>query len=122
MHGVTAAVFFALLFATGALMMQSIRERVPELAILKTVGFSDARVMGLIVCEALLFCLLSAGIGLALAAVLLPLARGFISMASVPGTVMLAGLGCAVVLALVGSTVPAWRGLRLQVADALAER
>jgi putative ABC transport system permease protein len=121
-HGVTAAVFFALLFATGALMMQSIRERVPELAILKTVGFSDARVMGLIVCEALLFCLLSAGIGLGLAAVLLPLARGFISMASVPGTVMLAGLGCAVVLALVGSTVPAWRGLRLQVADALAER
>jgi ABC-type polysaccharide transport system permease subunit len=32
------------------------------------------------------------------------------------------GLGCAVVLAIVGSTVPAWRGLRLQVADALADR
>jgi putative ABC transport system permease protein len=121
-HGVTAAVFFALLFATGALMMQSIRERVPELAILKTIGFSNAQVMGLIVCEALLFCLLSAGIGLGTAALLLPLARSFISIATVPGPVLLAGLGCAVVLALVGSTVPAWRGLRLQVADALADR
>jgi putative ABC transport system permease protein len=121
-HGVSAAVFFALLFATGALMMQSIRERTPELAVLKTIGFGDAKVMGLIVCEALLFCVLSAGIGLALAALLLPMARSFISFATVPGTVLLAGLGCAVVLALVGSTVPAWRGLRLQVADALAGR
>jgi putative ABC transport system permease protein len=121
-HGVTAAVFFALLFATGALMMQSIRERVPELAILKTVGFTDRLVMMLILCEALLFCVLAAGIGLGVAAVLLPMARGFISIARVPGVVIVAGLGCAVVLAIVGSTVPAWRGLRLQVADALADR
>ncbi len=121
-HGVTAAVFFALLFATGALMMQSIRERVPELAILKTVGFRDTQVMGLIVCEALLFCVLSAAIGLGLAALLLRVARSFVSLAAVPGAVVLAGLGCAVVLALVGSMVPAWRGLRLQVADALADR
>jgi putative ABC transport system permease protein len=121
-HGVTAAVFFALLFATGALMMQSVRERVPELAILKTVGFSDRGVMGLIVCEALLFCVVAAGLGLGLASALLPLARGFISLASVPGIVVLAGLGCAVLLALAGSMVPAWRGLRLQVADALADR
>jgi putative ABC transport system permease protein len=121
-HGVTAAVFFALLFATGALMMQSIRERVPELAILKTVGFTDRLVMVLILCEALLFCVLAAGIGLGVAAVLLPMARGFISIARVPGVVIMAGLGCAVVLAIVGSTVPAWRGLRLQVADALADR
>jgi putative ABC transport system permease protein len=121
-HGVTAAVFFALLFATGALMMQSIRERVPELAILKTIGFTDRLVMMLIVCEALLFCVLAAGIGLSLAALLLPMARGFISVARVPGVVFMVGLACAVVLAIVGSTVPAWRGLRLQVADALADR
>jgi putative ABC transport system permease protein len=121
-HGVTAAVFFALLFATGALLMQSIRERVPELAILKSVGFSDRLVMMLIVCEALVLCLLSAGIGLGLAALLLPMARSAVGAASVPGIVIAAGLGCAVVLALIGSTVPAWRGLRLQVADALADR
>jgi putative ABC transport system permease protein len=121
-HGVTAAVFFALLFATGALLMQSIRERLPELAILKTLGFSDRLVMTLIVCEALTLCVLSAAIGLGLATLLLPLARGAIGIASVPVVVLLAGLGCAVILALIGATVPAWRGLRLQVADALADR
>ena len=66
--------------------------------------------------------LIAAAIGLGLASVLLPFAQGFISFASVPASVFLAGLGCAVVLALVGSMVPAWRGLRLQVADALADR
>jgi putative ABC transport system permease protein len=121
-RAIIAAVFFAMLFATGALMMQSIRERMPELAVLKTVGFSDRLVMGLIIAEAVLFCLFSAGIGLAIAAFVLPLARDFIGIAGVPLVVVATGLVFALVLALIGSCVPAWRGLRLQVADALAGR
>jgi putative ABC transport system permease protein len=121
-RAIIAAVFFALLFATGALMMQSIRERMPELAVLKTVGFSDRLVMGLILAEAITFCLFAAGIGLGLASVLLPMARQFIGIAAMPGIVVATGLGFAVLLALIGSSVPAWRGLRLQVADALAGR
>ena len=50
--GIIGAVFFALLFSTAALMMQAIRERRPELAVLKTVGFSDRKVMMLILAEA----------------------------------------------------------------------
>lgn len=121
-RAIIGAVFFALLFATGALMMQSIRERMPELAVLKTVGFSDRLVMGLILAEAITFCLFAAGIGLAAASFLLPLARQFIGIAAMPRVVVVAGLGLAVLLALIGSSVPAWRGLRLQVADALAGR
>lgn len=119
---IMSAVFFALLFATGALMMQSIRERVPELAVLKTVGFSDRLVMGLILTEAVVFCILSAGIGLALAALILPQARSLIGISSVPLTVVAAGVGFAVALAILGGSPPAWRGLKLQVAEALAER
>src|SRR4029079_13075494 len=74
-RSIIAAVFFALLFATGALMMQSIRERMPELAVLKTVGFSDRLIVGLIVSEAVTFCVFSASLGLAAAWFLLPLAR-----------------------------------------------
>jgi putative ABC transport system permease protein len=121
-RAIIAAVFFAMLFATGALMMQSIRERMPELAVLKTVGFSDRLVMGLIIAEAVVFCLFAAGVGLAIAAFVLPLARDFIGIAGVPLVVVAAGLVFALVLALIGSSVPAWRGLRLQVADALAGR
>ena len=121
-RAIIAAVFFAMLFATGALMMQSIRERSPELAVLKTLGFSDRLVTGLIITEAITFCVFSAGIGLAIATFLLPQARQLIGIAAMPRVVIAAGFGFAVLLALIGSAVPAWRGMRLQVADALAGR
>ena len=120
--GIVSAVFFALLLATGALMMQSIRERVPELAVLKTLGFSDKLVMALILVEAVIFCVFSAGVGLGLAALILPAARAQIGITSMPTIVIISGLGFAVALALIGGSVPAWRGLRLQVAEALAGR
>ena len=120
--GIIGAVFFALLLATGALMMQSVRERVPELAVLKTLGFPDHLVMILILIEAVLFCVFSAAIGLGLAALVLPLARTLIGITSMPVNVIVTGLIFAVVLALAGSSVPAWRGLKLQVAEALADR
>jgi putative ABC transport system permease protein len=120
--GIIGAVFFALLLATGALMMQSVRERTPELAVLKTLGFSDGLVMGLILTEAVLFCVFSALVGLGLAAVILPLARTVIGLTSMPVIVIVAGLGFAIGLAVIGGSVPAWRGLRLQVAEALAGR
>jgi putative ABC transport system permease protein len=113
-------VFFAMLFAVGALMMQSIRERVPELAVLKTVGFSDRQVMTLILAESITFCVFAAGIGLAIAATLLPLARKQVGITSMPLIVLEAGVAFAVLLALVAGAVPAWRGLRLRIANALA--
>jgi putative ABC transport system permease protein len=119
---IMSAVFFALLFATGALLMQSVRERVPELAVLKTFGFSDPLVMLLILTEALLFCIFSAAIGLGLAAIVLRLARDNIGISSIPASVFIAGLLFATALAILGGTPPAWRGLRLQVATALADR
>jgi putative ABC transport system permease protein len=120
--GIIGAVFFALLLATGALMMQSIRERIAELAVMKTVGFSDRHVMVLILVEGVMFCVLAACIGLAIATLVLPLARSQIGIAGVPPIVVLAGIGIAVLLALLGGLAPAWRGLRLRVVDALAER
>jgi putative ABC transport system permease protein len=119
---VTAATFFALLFATGALMMQTVRERTPELAVLKTVGFGDRRVMGLILAEALLSCLLGAAIGLGIAALLLPRASLLVGRAHLPAIVVAAGFACAIVLALMSGAIPAWRGLNLQIAAALSRR
>jgi putative ABC transport system permease protein len=56
-------------------MMQSIRERTAELAVLKAVGFGSGIVMTLILTEAIVFCLFSAAIGLGVASLLLPRAR-----------------------------------------------
>lgn len=119
---IMSAVFFALLFATGALLMQSVRERIPELAVLKTVGFPDRMVMILVLTEAILFCIFSAAIGLGLAATILPLANSYIGISSVPTSVLITGILFSIALALVGGTPPAWRGMRLPVAEALADR
>jgi putative ABC transport system permease protein len=118
-HRITAATFFVLLFATGALMMQSIRERTPELAVLKTFGFSDVRIMGLILIETIVLCVVGAAVGLWLATVILELARSLLQVGSMSLIVVVIGFACAVALALAGGAVPAWRGLRLRVVDAL---
>jgi len=119
---IVAATFFVLLFATGALMMQSIRERTPELAVLKTVGFSDRRVMLLIFAETLVLCVAGAAIGLWLGVRLLVVARNFVGTLTVPAIIFAIGFACAVLLALAGGAMAAWRGLRLRVVDALANR
>ncbi len=72
--------------------------------------------------ETLALCLAGAALGLWIAAGILPLARSYIGLGSVPPIVVAAGFGCAVLLALAGGAIPAWRGLRLRVVDALANR
>lgn len=121
-HRIVAATFFVLLFATGALMMQSIRERTPDIAVLKTLGFSDRRVLVLILAETLVLCLAGAAIGLWVATRILPLARSYIGIGAVPAIVVAIGFGCAAVLALAGGAMAGWRALRLHVVDALANR
>lgn len=122
-RAIVGAVLFALLFSIGAMLMQSIRERTAELAVLKTVGFSDRKVFWMILTEALVLCVVSALIGLGLASRILPAAKTYTQLdLTLPRSVLLAGIGMAVVLALVSAVMPAWRGLRLQVAEALAGR
>ena len=122
---ILGAVFFTLLFVTGNTMMQSVRERVPELAVLKTLGFGERRVLALILAEAGALCLIAAGIGLAIAFALLPpiAARlpGFAGLAVDASTLAL-GLAMALGLALVVGLPPAWRASRISIVDALAGR
>lgn len=122
-NGVVGAVLFTLLFLTGNTMMQSVRERTPELAILKTLGFSDNLVTGLVLSESLLLCILAAALGLAAAALIFPLTAALgLEGASLPLNVVAAGIAAAVVLALVSGLPPARRARRLAIADALIDR
>jgi putative ABC transport system permease protein len=121
-RAIVGAVFFALLFSVGAVMMQQVRERTPELAVLKTLGFTDRAVLGLILAEALVFCLVSAGIGLGVSSLLYPLVKGLTGFNIHAGPVLLLGLVLAVALALISGLPPAVRGMRLSIVDALAGR
>jgi len=119
---ILGAVFFTLLFLTGNTMMQSVRERVPELAVLKTLGFTDFAVVVLILGEALLLCLVAAFLGLAIAAGIFPALKSVIGEARLPADVLTSGFAVAVLLALLTGLPPAWRTTRLNIIDALAGR
>ncbi|MET0273055.1 MAG: ABC transporter permease [Phenylobacterium sp.] len=121
-NAIVGAIFFALLFSVGAVMAQSMRERIPELAVLKTLGFTDAGVLALVLSETLLFCLFSAAIGLGLAELTFPMVKKAIGFEAAAGPILFAGLGFAVLLALVSGLPPAIRAMRLQIVDALAGR
>ncbi len=64
---IMGAVFFTLVLLTGNTMAQAVRERIPELAVLKTIGFSNRSVLSLVLAEAACCCSLAAVVGLVLA-------------------------------------------------------
>lgn len=119
---IVAAVLVALLFATATMMMQSLRERTPELAVLKTLGFTDRAVFLLILTEATMVCIAAAVFGLALAAMIFPLASKFVPGLSMPPVVAGLGVALAALVGLISATVPAIRAARIEIAAALANR
>jgi putative ABC transport system permease protein len=121
-RAIVGAVLVALLFATATMMMQSIRERTPELAVLKTVGFTDGSVFALVLIEALVVCVAAAALGLALATQVFPFAARIVHGLSMPWVIVALGLAYAVLVALVSAAVPAVLAARLKVATALANR
>jgi len=123
-NAIVAAVMFTLLFLTGNTMMQSVRERIPELAVLKTYGFGNASILALVFGEALLLCVVAAGIGLGIAAALSPMIYRQIGAGgmSFPLNVIWTGIALSAAVAIVSSLPPARRVQTLNVVDALAGR
>jgi len=121
---IIGAVLFALLFVTGNTMMQSIRERTPELAVLKTYGFSNLAVSLLVFAESALLCVTAAVVGLVTAALLFPTMFDAMGVAPIPmeTSVLVGGVAIAIALAAVSAWLPTWRARRLNVVDALAGR
>ena len=122
LRAILGAVFFTLLFLTGNTMMQSVRERTPELAVLKTIGFGDGNVLGLVIGESLLLCVIAAVIGLGLSYAALPIIKLGLQGVELSPTALLPGIGAAVLLALIVGLPPALRAGRLNIVDALADK
>jgi putative ABC transport system permease protein len=125
-NAIVGAVLFTLLFLTANTMAQSVRERVPELAVLKTLGFTDATVQGLVLAEALALCGIAAVLGLAASMVVLPVVTnapglGLAAM-HVPGSVFGAGAVVAILVALISGVPLARKARGLDIASALSGR
>ncbi len=122
---IMGAVFFTLLLLTGNTMAQAVRERIPELATLKTLGFGDGTVLALVLVESVLLVGLGGLLGLGLARLILPgiasKAQGLLP-ASIPLQTWGVGLVLIVLIGLVVGVLPALRAKRLKIVDALAGR
>lgn len=120
---IMGAVFFTLLLLTGNTMMQAVRERTAELAVLKTIGFSDRSVLGMVLAESLLLLVLGGAIGLALVAAIIPgmnaASGGMLPISGVGPTTWALGVALMFAIGLVIGLIPAWRAMRLDMVDAL---
>ena len=123
---IMGAVFFTLLLLTGNTMAQAVRERIPELAVLKTIGFSNHSVLWLVLAESILLVVLGGMIGLGIAALIMPAVTaasgGMIQLPGVMPQTWLLGLLLMVVIGVIVGLLPAIRGMRLNIVDALAGR
>ena len=119
------AVFFTLLLVVGNTMAQSVRERVPQFAVLKTLGFSDNSVLGFVLAETVAMCTIGGLLGLGLATLMgaaISKVAGPMMPVAVDGRVWLTGVIAIVVLSVVVGLLPALRARRLKIVDALAGR
>lgn len=123
---IMGAVFFTLLLLAGNTMMQAVRERTGEIAVLKTLGFSGGSVLAMVLAESVLLLLIGGVIGLGLASVIGPAASagsgGALNLPAAGLSSWAAGVGLALVFGLAVGALPALRAMRINITDALAGR
>jgi putative ABC transport system permease protein len=123
---IMGAVFFTLLLLSGNTMMQAVRERTSEIAVLKTIGFSGRSVLAMVLAESVLLLLLGGCVGVALASVIIPAVSGasggMLNLPSVGAASWGLGLALMVLIGVLVGALPAWKAMRLNIVDALAGR
>jgi putative ABC transport system permease protein len=122
MLGILGPVFLTILLIAANTMRQSVRERTAELGTLKAMGFSDRRIITLVLGESCFLAGLGGGLGLAIAWLLISAGdptRGGLPAFQFPTLDLLKGAGLVVVLGAVTGIVPAMQAMRIQVAEAL---
>ena len=122
------AIGFLALFVGGIVvantMMMSIYERTREIGTLRALGWRKGRILGQIVEESLLLCLLSAIIGSFIGILLMQLlaaAPGFGSFLAADWSagIFARAIVLTLVIGLIAGAYPAWRASRLQPVEAL---
>jgi len=123
---IMGAVFFTLLLLSGNTMMQAVRERTSEIAVLKTIGFSSRSVLLMVLAESVLLLVLGGVAGLALATLIIPVisagSGGMLNLPSVGAGSWLLGLLLMAAIGVAVGALPAWNAMRLNIVDALAGR
>lgn len=122
MIAIVVTVLFTILLVSGNTMAQSIRERTGELAVLKTLGFTDRGVLVLVLVESLLLASIAGALGLAIAWLVIQRGDptgGLLPAFYLPPRDLAIGVGLILTLGLAAGALPAWQAGRLKIVDAL---
>jgi putative ABC transport system permease protein len=126
MLAIAGAVLFTILIVTGNTMAEATRERTSELAVLKTLGFSDGKIVALVLAESCLIALSGGGLGLGLAIAGITAigdpTRGMLPPIHLPTGEIVRGVGFIVMLGVMAGLLPALQARRLRIVDALRRR
>ncbi len=120
---IVVAVFFTMLLVTANSMAQSVRERTSEIGVMKTLGFSSARVTGLVLAESLLITFIGGLLGMLLGTLAVKgvahAVKQFLPLMSVPSSAYVLGLICMTILGVLSGALPGWQAWQLRITDAL---
>ncbi|PYR95219.1 MAG: hypothetical protein DMF84_01890 [Acidobacteria bacterium] len=123
MMWIVAMAMFTILLVSGNTMAQAIRERTNELAVLKTLGFGDARILSMVLLESFVIALVGGGLGLALSYTFITLTgdptHGLLPAFYFPTPSLIAGVVLVAALGIASGFLPAWQASRLRIVDAL---
>jgi putative ABC transport system permease protein len=123
---IMGAVFFTLILLSGNTMMRAVHERTSELAVLKTIGFSNRSVLAMVLAESVLLLVLGGVLGLLLASVVIPAVSagsgGMLNLPPIGVSSWTLGVGLMLLIGLLVGALPAGHAMRLNIVDALAGR
>src|SRR5205085_1758406 len=130
LNGIATAVAFAILLVAANTMAMAARERITEIAVLRTLGFTQRGILALVLGESVLLSLLGGAFGMLVFFLMFPGLRqlvlyspmGFYAagMKIFPGVVA-TGFGLSVLVGLVSGLFPALRSARRSIPDGLRQ-
>jgi len=122
MIAIASTVLFMFGLVAASTMAQSVRERTSELAVLKTLGFTDAAILVLVLAESLFVALAGGSLGLLAAWLFVQRGDptgGLLAIFVLPARDMVIGVALMVSMGVLAGVVPAVAAMRLRIPDAL---
>ena len=122
MISITVAVLFTMILVAANTMAQSVRERTSEVGVLKTLGFSNASILVLVLSESVLIAVIGGGLGLLAAWAFVRQGDptgGMLPIFILPTRDVVLGGALVVGLGLLAGMLPALNAMNLKITDAL---
>ena len=122
---ICGAVTFTIILVSANTMAMSVRERIREVGVLKTLGFTQGEILGIVLGEAAFLSFIGGVLGYALAMLLTGVIRQApaffteLKTLTILPPVALALLGVAVFIGIISSIIPAWHASRTNIIESL---